>query len=67
MRPRRTFSLALLLCLPRSALGLSSGSKRVSLDFKWVDGIERFGDLFELYTRGDVAPEGRFRYRYVAE
>jgi hypothetical protein len=55
------------LAIPRAALGLPAGTTRVSLDFKWADGIRRPGDPLDFYSSGDVAPEGRFRYRYVAE
>ena len=39
----------------------------LSLDFKWADNLQHPGDVMDFYTGGDVAPEGRFRYRYVAE
>jgi hypothetical protein len=54
----------LYFAVPRSALGLSEGD--FTLDFKWVDGIAEGGDPMDFYTKGDVAPEGRFRYRFIA-
>jgi hypothetical protein len=67
------------LAIPRSALGLPEGTTRVSLDFKWVDGIQWADgigsvegtaaprDILDFYVKGDVAPDGRFRYRYVGD
>jgi hypothetical protein len=52
------------LAVPRSALGLGGRSTAVKLDFKWADNLQRPGDLMDFYTSGDVAPEGRFNYRY---
>ncbi len=50
--------------IPRSALGLADGSSDLSIDFKWADNLRRPGDIMDVYTSGDVAPEGRFKYRY---
>jgi hypothetical protein len=54
------------LAIPRSALGLPQGDNRVALDFKWADNLQRPGDIMDFYISGDVAPEGRFNYRYRA-
>ncbi len=54
----------LQLAIPRAALGLPSGRERLSLDFKWADNLQRPGDIMDFYLSGDVAPEGRFNYRY---
>ncbi|MGB9623232.1 MAG: hypothetical protein ACPMAQ_00075 [Phycisphaerae bacterium] len=54
------------LAVPRSALGLPPGKADVSIDFKWADNIQRPGDIMDFYLSGDVAPEGRFMYRYSA-
>ncbi len=54
----------LQLAVPREALGLKAGANEVSLDFKWADNIQRAGDLMDFYVSGDVAPEGRFNFRY---
>jgi hypothetical protein len=55
------------LVIPRSALGLSKGNTRVALDFKWADHLQRPGEVADFYVSGDVAPEGRFRYRYLGD
>lgn len=52
---------------PRSALGLPENSTRLSIQFKWADNQQTPGDIMDFYLRGDVAPEGRFMYRYTAE
>ncbi len=49
------------LALPRSSLGENSDA---SFDFKWVDNGQTPGDVLDFYLSGDVAPEGRFRFRY---
>jgi hypothetical protein len=55
------------LAVPRSALGLPAGKAGLSLDFKWADNIQHPGDIMDFYISGDVAPEGRFMYRYATE
>jgi hypothetical protein len=49
------------LALPRSSLGQNSGA---SFDFKWVDNSQAPGDILDFYLSGDVAPDGRFNFRY---
>ena len=49
-----------------NGLGLA-GAPKTALDFKWADNLQRLGDVMDFYLSGDVAPEGRFNYRYVAE
>jgi hypothetical protein len=56
----------LQLAIPRAALGLTNGKSGFTLDFKWLDNIQQPGDIMDFYISGDVAPEGRFNYRYVA-
>lgn len=54
------------LAIPRAAFG--SGEKLpVSIDFKWADNIQRPGDIMDFYLSGDVAPEGRYNYRFNTE
>jgi hypothetical protein len=65
--PFRVAGNELHLALPRESLGIPRGRARLSLDFKWADNLARPGDALDFYVSGDVAPEGRFRYRYVAE
>ena len=33
-------------------------------EFKWIDNMQKPGDILDLYINGDSAPDGRFRYRY---
>ena len=55
------------LAVPRAALGLAAGGKSLSLDFKWTDNLQQPGDIMDFYLSGDVAPQGRFRFRYASE
>ena len=57
----------LQLAIPRTALGLPRARTQVALDFKWADNLQRPGDIMDFYLSGDVAPEGRFNYRYSGE
>jgi hypothetical protein len=56
----------LQLAISRGALGLTNASKS-TFDFKWADNLQQPGDVMDFYLSGDVAPEGRFNYRYAAE
>jgi hypothetical protein len=56
----------LALAIPRLALGLPRGKTPVSFDFKWADSLQAPGDIMDFYLTGDVAPEGRFNYRFVS-
>jgi hypothetical protein len=56
----------LQLAIPRSALGLPRHSTRTAIDFKWVDNLRQPGEVADFYISGDVAPEGRFMFRYQA-
>ena len=53
------------LAVPRDVLGLAQDP--VTFDFKWLDNIKLPDDLTVLYTDGDTAPSGRFRFRYLVE
>ncbi|MCL5096391.1 MAG: hypothetical protein M1608_02405, partial [Candidatus Omnitrophica bacterium] len=55
------------LALSRLDLGLPKDVDRLALDFKWTDNLQRPGDIMDFYVSGDVAPEGRFKYRYIAD
>jgi len=55
------------LAIPRTALGLPPGETKTAIDFKWADNLQKLGDVMDFYFSGDVAPEGRFKYRYEAE
>jgi hypothetical protein len=52
------------LAIPRQSLRLAKRGVRLSFDFKWADNLQRPGDLMDFYMSGDVAPEGRFNYRF---
>ena len=62
--PSRVEGAQLHLAVPRAALGLAGGKTCPSFDFKWADNLQHPGDIMDSYTSGDVAPEGRFKYRY---
>lgn len=51
------------LKLPRKTLGLTA--KGFSLDFKWADNIPDDGEVMHFLDKGDSAPNGRFKYRYI--
>jgi hypothetical protein len=53
------------ISIPRAALGLKQAY--TSFDFKWVDNMQIPGEIMDFYISGDVAPEGRFKYRYCAD
>ena len=55
------------LSIPRAALGLPVGETATRLDFKWADNLQDTSDPMDVYVSGDVAPDGRFNYRYTAE
>ncbi len=57
----------LQLALQRKALGLARRGRTVAIDFKWADHLQRPGEIMDFYLSGDVAPEGRFNYRYASE
>jgi hypothetical protein len=47
------------LAVPREAIG-----RATTFDFKWVDNLQQPGDIMDFYVSGDVAPLGRFNFRY---
>ena len=55
------------IVVPRAALGLAENTDALRLDFKWIDNWQKPGDELDIYTSGDAAPDGRFKYRYVAK
>ena len=60
------------LAIPLKALGLPTGGAAFTLNFKWADNVwagnpQAPGDIMEFYLSGDVAPQGRFMYRYKTE
>ena len=57
----------LQIAIPRAALGLAAGKADVAFNFKWVDNLQKLGDIMDFYISGDVAPDGRFQYRYTTK
>ena len=57
----------LQITIPRAALGLKPGEAKTAIDFKWADNLQHPGNVMDFYISGDVAPEGRFNFRYVTE
>jgi len=53
------------IAIPRAALGLTS--EKFTIDFKWADSLSDPSDIMDFYVSGDVAPEGRFNYRYSTQ
>ena len=49
------------LAIPRKALAQSRF--RIGIDFKWADNLQQPGDPMDFWLSGDVAPDGRFKYR----
>jgi hypothetical protein len=64
--PIETHGTELQFSIPRASLKLHPGTA-LRLDFQWADNLQNPGDILDGFVNGDVAPEGRFRYRYVAE
>jgi len=44
------------LVIPRAALGLPSGTTKLTLDVKWIDNAQKPGDIMDTYVSGDAAP-----------
>ena len=55
------------VAIPRSALGLPEGNADLRFDFKWTDNLQHPEDPMDYYLSGDVAPDGRFNYRYTTK
>ncbi len=56
----------LALAVPRAALDLPASEGELSFRFKWADNLADDFDALALIDQGDVAPNGRFMYRYHA-
>lgn len=52
----------LVVEIPRSALGVTGD---IGLEFKWVDNMQKEGDIMDFYVSGDAAPLGRFNYLFI--
>ncbi|MBN2376835.1 MAG: hypothetical protein JXD22_10555 [Sedimentisphaerales bacterium] len=55
------------IVVPKSSLGLNQAAKGFTLDFKWLDNCPIPGDIMQFYVNGDVAPDGRFKYRFIVQ
>jgi len=53
------------LAVPRATLGLGAERGPLKFDFKWADHVPESGDILDFIGNGDVAPNGRFNYRYA--
>jgi hypothetical protein len=62
---RQVSGNTLQLVVPRALLGIPAGA--FTIDFKLTDNLQNPGDIMDLYLSGDVAPEGRYNYRYSAQ
>lgn len=51
--------------IPRKALGLIDGPPK--FDFKWLDNTAGSGDMMQVFTHGDTAPNARYRYRFIGK
>ncbi len=49
--------------IPRKLLGLDA-RQPLDLSFKWADNLQKPGDIMDFYLSGDVAPLGRFVWRW---
>jgi len=52
------------LAVPRPLLGVAPAAGPLRVDFKWTDNVPETGDVMAFIDRGDVAPNGRFNYRF---
>lgn len=48
--------------IPKSMLDIDGD--KFTINFKWSDNMQNEGDIMEFYINGDVAPAGRFKFRY---
>ncbi len=64
--PSRVAGHELQLAIPRAALGWRTGETRMAIDFKWADNLQAPGDVMDFYLSGNVAPPGRFNFRFNA-
>ena len=63
----RVSGTELQLAIPRPAIGIPEGPGGLAIDFKWTDNVQHPGDILDFYVSGDVAPEGRYKFRYIAD
>ncbi|MDP4276072.1 MAG: hypothetical protein Q8914_00410 [Bacteroidota bacterium] len=58
---RQPVGNVLQLAIPKNLIGMTDAK---DLDFKWADNVPSNPDILDFITDGDVAPNGRFNYRY---
>lgn len=63
--PSRMSDNRLELAVPLASLGFTP--EKIDLRFKWSDNMRVDGDILDFYQYGDVAPDGRFVYRYYVK
>ena len=44
----------------------TTSDEALKFDFKWADNIPEQPEIMDFYSKGDVAPDTRFNYRYEA-
>jgi hypothetical protein len=54
----------MMITVPRASVELGPERDPIRFDFKWVDNVPDSGDILDFIDHGDVAPNGRFNYRY---
>lgn len=59
--PRYVKQNEMYFALPKNRLNITSGG---DVDFKWADNTPAKPDIMDFIDQGDVAPNGRFNYRY---
>jgi hypothetical protein len=52
------------VAIPLSCLEIKDKTS-FTIDFKWIDHAVTNGDIIECIDRGDSAPNGRFKYRFI--
>ena len=62
--PFRVYGNDLILTLPRALFG--PVRKPLLFDFKWADNLPDDPDIMDFYSKGDVAPDARFNFRFQA-
>ena len=55
----------LTVAIPKTMLGIANDCYDFTIDFKWTDNTQEDGDIMKWYVNGDVAPVGRYNYRYT--
>ena len=55
----------MMVTVPRALVGLQPARGALRFDFKWADGVLNTGNILDFIDQGDVAPNGRFNYRFA--